>query len=157
MTNDPLANTQGTKNFMPNSPQPIPASTAVSSISQPINLQDPSLRLALTIARAADERKGGDITILHMGDVSPLADYFVIVTGFSKVQVRAIARIVEEKVEEAVQRKPVRIEGQAEGTWILQDYGDVIVHIMLPQERDFYNLEAFWGHAERVSLEAIAS
>ncbi|WP_421655177.1 ribosome silencing factor [Leptothermofonsia sp. ETS-13] len=125
--------------------------------NQPIDLTDPSLRLAMAIAHAAEERKGADVAILRVADVSPLADYFVIVTGFSKVQVRAIARSIEEKVEEDLQRAPAHIEGQAEGTWILLDYEDVIVHTMLSQERDFYNLEAFWGHAERVNLEALAS
>jgi ribosome-associated protein len=120
------------------------------------DLQDPSLRLALTIAHAAEERKGADITLLRVTEVSSLADFFVIVTGFSKVQVRAIAHSVEEMVEQTLQRSPVRREGQAEGTWILQDYGDVIVHILMPQERDFYGLEAFWGHAERVNLESVS-
>jgi len=125
--------------------------------NQAIDSQDSSLQLALTVARAAEERKGSDITILRITEVSPLADYFVIVTGFSKVQLRAIARSIEEKVEQDLQRPPIRREGQTDGTWVLQDYSDVIVHIMLPQEREFYNLEAFWGHAERVNLEALAS
>ncbi len=111
----------------------------------------------MAAAQAADERKGEDITILRVADVSPLADYFVIITGFSKVQVRAIARSIEEKIETTLQRQPVRIEGQADGSWILQDYADVIVHTMMPQEREFYNLEAFWGHAERIPLIALAS
>jgi ribosome-associated protein len=142
---------------------PNPSKTASSTVTESnlgansaIDLQDSSLQLALTIAHAADERKGDDIIILRVSDVSPLADYFVIVTGFSKVQVRAIARTVEDKVLESLQRKPVRIEGQGEGTWVLADYADVIFHVMMPQEREFYNLEAFWGHAERISLDVIA-
>ncbi|UBF28414.1 ribosome silencing factor [Kovacikia minuta CCNUW1] len=127
------------------------------TVSQSIDLQDSSLRLALAIAHAAEERKGADITLLRVTEVSSLADYFVIVTGFSKVQVRAIARAIEESVEQNLLKTPIRQEGQAEGSWILQDYGDVIVHILMPQERDFYGLEAFWGHAERVNVEALAS
>lgn len=122
---------------------------------QSANLDDETLQLVQTIIRAADERKGGDITLLRVSDVSTLADYFVIVTGFSKVQVRAIARSVEEAVEETLQRRPIRIEGLAEGTWVLHDYGDVIVHIQMPHEREFYNLEAFWGHADRISLASL--
>ena len=124
-------------------------------INQSVALQDPSLHLVLTIAQAAEERKGADITILRVTEVSSLADYFVIVTGFSKVQVRAIGRSIEETVEQELQRLPTHREGQAEGTWVLQDYGDVIVHILMPQEREFYDLEAFWGHAERVNLESV--
>ncbi|MBW4497835.1 MAG: ribosome silencing factor [Oscillatoria princeps RMCB-10] len=115
---------------------------------------DPTRDFALTIARAAEDRKGGNILMLKVGEVSYLADYFVIVTGFSRVQVRAIAQAIQEKVEQEWHRLPLRMEGQAEGSWVLQDYGEVIVHILMPKEREFYNLEAFWGHAERISLPA---
>ena len=116
---------------------------------------DSSLQLAIAAAHAADDRKAADITLLRVADVSTLADYFVIVTGFSKAQVRAIAGSIKTTVEEALQRTPIRTEGQSEGSWTLQDYGDVIVHILMPQEREFYNLEAFWGHAERIDFAAI--
>ncbi len=106
--------------------------------------------LALAIAEAADDRKAGNITILQTGDVSYLADYFVIVTGFSNVQVRAIANSIEGAVEDEFERLPLRTEGMSEGRWVLQDYGEVIVHIFMPDDRDFYDLEAFWGHAERI-------
>ena len=113
--------------------------------------------LAMLIAQAADDRKGADIVLLQVADVSYLADYFVIVTGFSNVQVRAIANSIKERVETQLQRLPVRVEGQAEGSWVLMDYGDVIVHIFLPKERDFYSLEAFWGHAEQTHFSLSTS
>jgi len=109
-----------------------------------------SLNIAITIAQTADDRQGGDIVVLNVGEVSYLADYFIFVTGFSRVQVRAISQAIESEVEQVWQRHPLRTEGQSEGTWILQDYGDIIVHIMMPEEREFYNLEAFWGHAEQI-------
>jgi ribosome-associated protein len=109
-----------------------------------------SEKLAVTIAEAAEDRKGSNIVLLNVSEVSYLADYFVIITGFSNAQVRAIARSIEDKVAEQWQRLPNQIEGQTEGGWILMDYGDVIVHIFMPQEREFYNLEAFWGHAMQV-------
>lgn len=115
---------------------------------------DQSRNLAWTIARAADDRKAADIVLLSVSSVSYMADYFAIATGFSKTQVKAIANSIEEKVEQQWQRKPLRVEGKAEGTWILLDYGDAIAHIMLPTEREFYNLEAFWGHAERIEFQA---
>lgn len=108
--------------------------------------------LVEVIVRAADDRKGADIVVLKVADISYLADYFVIVTGFSRTQVRAIADSIEERVFRECQRNPRRIEGKAEGNWVLQDYGDAIVHIFLPEEREFYNLEAFWGHAETVEM-----
>lgn len=114
-----------------------------------------SYDLALAIAQAADDRKGDDIVLLNVADVSYLADYFVLVTGFSHVQVRAIANSIEQAVKDQLQRLPVRIEGQSEGNWVLIDYGDVIAHIFLEKDREFYNLEAFWGHAERLSFAAL--
>ncbi|MBD2296102.1 ribosome silencing factor [Anabaena sphaerica FACHB-251] len=113
---------------------------------------DGSEKLARTIAEAGSERKAGDIILLKLAEVSYLSDYFVMMTGYSRVQVRAIAAAIEDKVETDLQRRPLRTEGKAEGSWVLQDYGDVIVHIMMPKEREFYNLEAFWIHAERISL-----
>jgi ribosome-associated protein len=127
-------------------------STLVATSTQK---QDSSKELALTIAQAADDRKGADIAILRVGDVSFLADYFVIVTGFSKAQVRAISQSIGHKVETVWQRLPLRTEGKTESSWIVEDYGEVIVHIMLPQEREFYNLEAFWGHAEQIEFQAV--
>ena len=108
--------------------------------------------LALAIAEAADDRKAGNITVLQTGNISYLADYFVIVTGFSTVQVRAIANSIEDAVEENFDRLPIRTEGMGEGRWVLKDYGDVIVHIFLPDDREYYDLEAFWGHAERIAF-----
>ena len=113
---------------------------------------DDLLPMVQAIAQAAADRKGGDLTVLYVGAVSTLADYFVIVTGFSKAQVRAIADSVADQVEVDFQRLPAHSEGQADGTWVLLDYGDVIVHVQMPQEREFYNLEAFWGHAEKIEL-----
>ncbi len=117
-----------------------------------INTEDTSRRLALTIAQAAADRKAGDILVLRVEEVSYLADYFVMGTGYSRVQVRAIAQAIKGGVEIALNRLPIRSEGENDGSWVLLDYGDAIVHIMMPREREFYNLEAFWGHAETVEL-----
>jgi ribosome-associated protein len=65
------------------------------------------------------------------------------------VQVRAIARSVEEKLEEEIGRLPLRREGQREGSWVLLDYGELIVHVLTPSERSYYDLEAFWGHGQQ--------
>ena len=114
-----------------------------------------SKELALQIASAAEEKKAQDIVLLKVTDVSYLTDYFVIITGFSRTQLKAIAESIEEKIEEQYNRFPVRASGKREGDWIVIDYADVIVHIFLPEEREYYNLEAFWGHAERIEYSAI--
>ncbi|MGJ3244609.1 MAG: ribosome silencing factor [Elainellaceae cyanobacterium] len=137
-----------------NTPTPSARAGSLASLSE---IDSSSLELAMTVCQAADERKGADITLLRVADVCYLADYFVIITGFSNVQVRAIARFIQDTVEDDWQRKPEQVEGMSEGRWVLLDYGEVIVHIFLPQEREFYNLEAFWGHAERIEFFASES
>lgn len=112
-----------------------------------------SEELALTIAEGADNKKGDDILLLNVAEVSYLADYFVIITGFSRTQVKAIYHSIEDLVKEKYGRSPLRVEGQSEGTWILLDYGDVIAHIMLPQDRDYYKIESFWGHAQQIRYQ----
>lgn len=131
------------------------STAAPAGATSAVDLQDSSLLLALAAIQAADDRKGGDIALLHVTEVSLLADYFVIVSGYSKAQVRAIAGSVTDKLEEEMLRAPIHTEGMAESTWVLLDYGDVIVHVQMPEERDFYNLEAFWGHAEKVDYHAL--
>ena len=109
-----------------------------------------SKQVAYAIAEAADEKKAQDIVLLKVAEVSYLTDYFVVVSGFSKPQLRAICDSIEQQIEENFEREPIRIEGKSDGRWVLIDYGEVIVHVFLPEEREFYNLEAFWGHAERI-------
>ncbi len=109
-------------------------------------------QLVFLAADAADDRKAGDMTLIKIGEVSTLADYLLIVSGFSKVQLRAISGSIIDKIEAELNRLPLRTEGQDRGGWILLDYGDAIVHIMMPEQREFYNLEAFWGHGEIVPL-----
>ena len=111
-----------------------------------------SKELALQAAKAAEDKKAQDITLLKVSDVSYLADYFVIVTGFSRTQLNAIAESIEEQIEEKFNLQPIRVSGKREGNWVVQDYGDVIVHSFLPEEREYYNLEAFWGHADRIEF-----
>ncbi len=114
--------------------------------------QDQSYQMAQAAAIAADGRKGENIVLLAIGEVSSLAEYFVIASGFSKAQVRAIAGMVEDELSEKFGRKPRNIAGEQDGTWVLLDYGDLIVHAMMTDEREYYDLEAFWGHAPKLEV-----
>jgi ribosome-associated protein len=111
--------------------------------------------LAWTIAEAADDRKADNIVLLKVEGMSYLTDYFVIATGFSKAQVRAISDSIEEKVSKKLNKNPLRMEGKSESSWVLYDYGDVIAHIFLPHEREYYDLEAFWGAAEKIKFTPV--
>lgn len=121
--------------------------------SYALDTPDAALQLALIAAQAADDRKADNIRIVQVTAVSYLADYFVVASGFSPVQVKAIARAIEGSVLEHCDRSVLRQEGLSEGRWILQDYGDVVVHLFMPQEREYYNLEAFWGHGQMVDWQ----
>ena len=110
---------------------------------------DDSRALALLAAEACDDRKAVDIRLIRVEEVSSLADWFLICSGLTDVQVRAIARSVEDAIEEQTGRLPLRREGQSEGRWVLLDYGELIVHVLTPQERSYYDLESFWGHGEQ--------
>jgi ribosome-associated protein len=123
----------------------------------PTDLDNSTHKLVQLIASSAEDRKAADLVILKVNQISYLTDYFMIMTGFSRTQVKAIAEAIEEKVAQDLGKTPLRVEGKSEALWVVQDYGDVIVHIFLPEEREFYNLEAFWGHAERLELEMISA
>jgi ribosome-associated protein len=102
-------------------------------------------RLARLAAQATDDKKAKNVTILHIGAVSTMADYFVIATGTSTTHVRAIADNVEKML--APELKLHHAEGYQAGRWILLDFGDLVVHVFHEEERAFYNLERLWGDA----------
>ncbi|MCI1273778.1 MAG: ribosome silencing factor [Clostridiaceae bacterium] len=110
-----------------------------------------SLKLACVIARTLDDKLGKDITILNISNVSTLADYFVIVTGDSTPQVKALMSNTREKIKEYFKRLPIRMENDAKNRWNLLDYGDVVVHILHKDERETYAIEKFWNNAYSVS------
>ncbi|MGF1575861.1 MAG: ribosome silencing factor [Cyanophyceae cyanobacterium] len=121
-------------------------------IPSPNTLDDSTYRLALAAVEAASDRKAGEILLLDVQDISTLADYFLLVTGYSTTQVRAIANAIQDKLLEQAGQSPRHIEGLQSSTWILLDYSDVIIHILTPQEREFYDLDTFWSEARPVDL-----
>jgi ribosome-associated protein len=95
------------------------------------------------------EKKGTDIAILNLrGIPNMVTDYFVICSGSSDRQTVAIADSIEDEVKKQTNEKPWQTEGRTRGEWILLDYVNVVVHVMLPQQREFYNLEELWGDAQ---------
>ncbi len=107
---------------------------------------------ALLIARAAKSKKAEDLVVLDMRKVSNFTDYFVIASGSSDRQVKAIA----DGIEEALNKKGLSVwhkDGYKEATWIVIDCGNVIAHIFYTQTREFYLLERLWNDAPRVALK----
>ncbi len=95
---------------------------------------------------AALDKKAEDLVEIDIAGKTILADTFVIVTGRSKIQTRSIAENISQKIKESGGRV-VRVEGYADGNWILLDLGSVIVHVFTPEQRQFYNLERLWADA----------
>ncbi len=112
-----------------------------------------SNKLASIIARILDDKLGKDITILNISNVSVLADYFVIATGDSTPQVKALSYEVRDRIKQLFSRIPIRDENDNKNRWNLLDYGDVIVHVLHKEERETYALEKFWNHALKIDRE----
>ena len=109
------------------------------------------LQLAKEIAKILDSKKGHDIKILKVRDLTVLADYFVIASGGSTTQVGALFDEVDFQMGKAGVQ-PLRVEGASTRNWVLLDYGDVVVHIFYPEAREFYQLEHLWADAEPVEM-----
>lgn len=109
-----------------------------------------SYELARAAAKALSDKKGTDIVILNVGDQTVLCSYFVIASGKSTTQVRALGEYVEEQMKKNCDLSPVRTEGMREGRWGVIDYGDVIVHVFNEESRLFYYLERLWDSGANV-------
>jgi ribosome-associated protein len=120
----------------------------IASTSEVVaTLSDAQARdLALSCRDAAQDKKAENVLMLDIRDRAGFADYFILATGRSVIQARAVADAVAE-AGEGTWGAPLRTEGYNDGTWILVDYGAVIVHVFTPQAREFYNLERLWGKA----------
>ncbi len=105
-----------------------------------------SKELARKIAHYADAKKAADVLILDVQGLSPVTDYFVIGSAPNNILTRAIVDNIEDELaQEGLY--PLHKEGYDQGSWVLLDYGDVVAHIFLEEERDFYNLEQLWADA----------
>ncbi len=110
-----------------------------------------SLELAKLAVKAIDSKLGKDIKVIRVDNVSVLADYFVIATGTSSTQVKAMAEEVEFKLKEAGVTVS-HTEGHRGETWILLDYVDVIVHIFSEEARQYYDLDRMWADGEPIDI-----
>ena len=106
------------------------------------------------LTRLSDEKKGEDIKIIDISGISVMADYFIIANGNSITQVQALVDNVEEKMNQSgfiMKRK----EGNRSSTWVLLDFGDVVVHVFDNEDRLFYDLERIWSDGKTVEISAL--
>ena len=111
--------------------------------------------LAILAAKALDEKKGKEINAIEVFDLTALTDYFVIASGNSNTQINALCDAVEKKLKEEADEAPLRREGYRDGTWVLLDYGSVVVHIFSQEAREFYGLERLWHDGKPVDLSGV--
>jgi ribosome-associated protein len=109
-----------------------------------------ALDIAKEIVDAASDRQANDIVVLDLRRVSLIADYFVICSGTSERQITAILDSILDRLRTGHHIHVRRQEGKPSSGWVLLDYGDVVVHIFAPEERELYQLEEVWSHAQPV-------
>jgi ribosome-associated protein len=113
-----------------------------------------TLLRASSAARAAADKKGTDIVVLGVGDILAIVDCFVLVSASNTRQVRTIVDEVRRAL--AVDGPPIGVEGLDDATWVLLDYGDVVVHVFLDETRAYYDLDRLWADAARLAVDADA-
>jgi ribosome-associated protein len=111
-----------------------------------------TLEHACLCARVASENKARDVVVLDMRELTPLYDYFVIATGASRRQIHTIAEEVDAAMHAEGERR-LGIEGYEGSKWVVQDYGDIVIHVFDTNSRDYYALEDLWADAARVDWE----
>ena len=108
-----------------------------------------SKALAIEIAKILDKKKAQDVRVLKVESLTVLTDYFVIATGNNNTHVRALADELEEKLK-GEGLPPARVEGYRSNSWILLDWGNVVIHIFTQEGRDFYDLDHLWADGKNV-------
>jgi ribosome-associated protein len=140
-----------------NSPE-TPEPRAIIGQIAPASDYDPherSLQLALAAAQTAEEDRGRDILVLDLRELTCIFDYFVIVSGTSRRQLHAISEDIDHKLEDDLGDKRMGIEGYRESSWILLDYGTVVIHLFEESTRDYYSIEKLWGEAKHVPWQEL--
>ena len=112
------------------------------------------LERATLIAQALDDKQAHDIVVLDVADILSIVDVFVIADAGNVRLVRTLVETVEERLTDALGAKPRVVEGLDTSTWVLLDYGDIVVHVFLDETREFYSLERLWADAPRYEFDA---
>ena len=111
--------------------------------------------LALLAARALADKKAKEVQALEIGDLTTLAEYFVIATGSSNTQINALVDNVEKVLMEEAGEEALHREGYRGGTWVLLDYGCIAIHVFSSEAREFYGLERLWRDGKPLDISAL--
>jgi ribosome-associated protein len=113
---------------------------------------DENFETARLVARIADDFRGKDILLLDMRPITPIVDFFVIVTATSQRQMKALGEEVARVMKKRGQQRLGEEGTDGDGVWVLQDFGDVVLHVFAPEGRELYDLEGLWADAPRLEL-----
>lgn len=134
------------------------ANDAIAAVQPPRRVlsrsTEQSLKNAITSARVCVDFRGEEVFVLDLTEITPEFDYFVIATAGSRRQMHAIVDEVDHVLDHAGFKRR-SIEGYDTTPWIVQDYGDVVLHVFLPDARELYDLESLWGDAKKIDWETI--
>jgi ribosome-associated protein len=121
-------------------------------LTQPLvrTISDRSLQLALAAAREAEDNRGQDVVVLDMRQETAAFDFFVVATGTSNRQLRAMSDAIDDVLQKQFGHRRLGREGYEDSHWILLDYGSIVIHLFDAATRDYYRLEELWGGAARV-------
>ena len=135
----------------------IKTAARLRTLSKAPNQTLTPLEQARRIANLAQEKLAEDVVILDMRPACSYTDFFVICTGRNARQTKAIWDEVHERLKHEGRVLPQRVEGASEGSWIVGDYLDTVLHVFTPEARDYYRLEELWGDVPSVSVEAASA
>ena len=110
-------------------------------------------RIVETVVKALGNKKGVDIDVIDVSELTNIADWFVLASGTSNIHVKSLVDEVEALVKQEHGMDPKRVEGYPTAQWILMDYGDVIVHVFHPEAREFYSLERLYSEGARMEID----
>lgn len=127
---------------------------APATVSIPSTSADRSFLLARAAAQSAEDNRGQNVVVLDLRDQTSIFDYFVIVTGTSQRQLRAMSDAIDDVLQKEFGHRRLGTEGYQDSKWILLDYGSVVVHLFDDASRDYYRLEELWGGAKRIDWKS---
>jgi ribosome-associated protein len=113
-----------------------------------------SLQLAVAAAQTAKDHRGQDVVVLDLRELTPVFDYFVVASGTSRRQLHAMSDEIDHVLQTELHDRRLGIEGYDRSSWILLDYGTVVIHLLDEQTRQYYGLEDLWAEAKRVPWES---
>jgi len=131
----------------------VPSGTALDMSVTENSQVDENFETARLVARIADDFRGKDILLLDMRPITPIVDFFIVVTATSQRQMKALGEEVARVMKKRGQQRLGEEGTDGDGVWVLQDFGDVVLHVFTSEGRELYDLEGLWADAPRVGLE----